>query len=188
MRGGLRLDFAKRTPSERKAGIAALILAGITAAYLVGAYVNRVTERDALEVEWRVLQEKRGARYPGRLSAEAVARLKSQIDHANRTAERLALPWEAFFSGLEASVTPEVALLGVEPDIPARTVQILAEAKDYAAMLAYVRKLAEQPLFADPYIVSHEIQVSDPQRPIRFSVAMRGVFPGEGKPTPEREP
>ena len=37
-------------------------------------------------------------------------------------------------------------------------------------MIAFVRLLREQPQFADAVLLKHEVNVQDPNRPIRFLV------------------
>jgi Tfp pilus assembly protein PilN len=71
---------------------------------------------------------------------------------------------------VEASVGDQVTLLGVEPDTEKRELRLIAEAKDLDAMLAYARRLQESALFSDAYVVSHQIQQQDPQKPVRFVV------------------
>jgi hypothetical protein len=47
------------------------------------------------------------------------------------TVERLALPWDRLFAALEAAASEDVALLGIEPDPKAGTVQISGDSKSY---------------------------------------------------------
>lgn len=187
MRKKLTLDYAKRVSLERRLGQVALVAVGLTAAVLLLTYFNRAAERERLEAKWRAVQAKRAVPSSAKASAESLSRLKTKIEVATRAAERLGLPWEAFFSGLEATLTDNVALLGVEPDLPGGSLRITAEAKDFSAMLDYVRRLADQPLFFEPYIVAHEIQATDPQRPVRFTVAFQGAR-GGGKARGEGAP
>ena len=83
----------------------------------------------------------------------------------------LAGPGERLFVTLEAIDEPGVALLGLTPDTKARTLRIQAEARDPDAMLSYLRVLEQSRAFTQVVLVDHEIQDSDPQHPLRFSLA-----------------
>ena len=93
-----------------------------------------------------------------------------ELAMARDTARRLSVPWNSLFQGLEAARTDRVTLLSIEPDAESRTLVLSAEAKDYAAALAYVGNLAEQPGFARVHLSRHEARPGS-ERPIAFSVS-----------------
>ena len=96
--------------------------------------------------------------------AEAIAGALTVVGH-------LAGPGDRLFVTLEAVDGPDVALLMLSPDTRKRTLRIQAEARDVDAMLAYLRVLEQSGAFTQVVLVEHEIQDSDPQRPLRFSLA-----------------
>ena len=49
--------------------------------------------------------------------------------------------------------------------------RIQAEARDFDAMLSYLRVLEQSGSFTQIALVEHEIQDTDPRRPLRFSLA-----------------
>jgi hypothetical protein len=67
----------------------------------------------------------------------------------------------------------KVTLLGIEPDGEKREVHITAEAKNFDEVLAYVKALQAVSILQNPYIVNHQIQIQDPQRPVRFLVSAK---------------
>ena len=95
-------------------------------------------------------------------------------------------PWDKLFKALETSMDKDVALLSIQPDVAGGVVILSAEARDWNAMLGYIRRLGEDKFFTDVHLVSHQIQQSDPQKPVRFvlSCAWDILRPGE-PPTPD---
>lgn len=101
---------------------------------------------------------------------EEQERVKSELRFANRVIEKLDTPWDAMFGAVESAFSEQVTLLSVEPDTERREVRLLAEAKDLTAMLDYVQQVRESPVLKNGYLVDHQINLQDPQRPVRFTV------------------
>lgn len=105
------------------------------------------------------------------LSQVKTAKQPEQDETAMASARRqLALNWEPLFTAVESAATPKVALLSLEPDASRGTVRLALEAKDNAAMLAYVEGLSRQPGMRSVTLASQETQLEHPQQPIRFTV------------------
>jgi Tfp pilus assembly protein PilN len=92
------------------------------------------------------------------------------IKYTNHVIRQLNLPWDTIFSQLEAATGKGVALLGVEPNVNRSEIKVIGEAKDYAAMLNYVRKLSEQKVFHGVYLTEHKMDDQNPDKPIRFTL------------------
>ena len=82
---------------------------------------------------------------------------------------QLALPWAGLIEALERAATPDVALLQVQPEAQQRVVRISGEARHREAMFRYLRGLAKAEGLARVHLVADEVQLDDPQRPVRFS-------------------
>jgi hypothetical protein len=89
---------------------------------------------------------------------------------------RLSLPWDSLFLTMESAAGGEVALLALEPDAEKQVVKVSGEAKDFTALLNYVTRLEAQEAFGPVYLQSHQVQLQDPQRPVRF--ALHAVWKG----------
>jgi type IV pilus assembly PilN-like protein len=63
-------------------------------------------------------------------------------------------------------------VLAITPNVQKRQVRVHAEAKSLASMLSYQRKLEETRLFTDVVLNEHEVQVQDPEKPVRFNVTL----------------
>jgi hypothetical protein len=84
--------------------------------------------------------------------------------------EHLTVPWDRLFGALEAIEEKQVALLSVTPNVQKRQVRIFAEAKTLADMLSYHQKLEQSPAFSEVALTEHEVQLQDPERPVRFNI------------------
>ncbi|MEJ8834852.1 hypothetical protein [Ramlibacter sp. AN1133] len=161
----LSLNFEREVPSARL-GYALLAVGAVVMVLVIvaQALISQEMERHALAA--RPAQAKREAWVlPRGLTSEADA-----IAGARVVVGHLAGPGERVFVTLEAIDEPDVALLALTPDTRNRTLRILAEARGVEAMLSYLRVLEQSRAFTQVVLVEHEIQDSDPQRPLRFSL------------------
>lgn len=162
----LSLDFQRKAPRARL-GYALFALGGLVMALAIAAQVLVHQELERLAVAAPDAEAGRDAAVLPRGVAsedEAIAGARAVVGH-------LAGPGEKLFVTLEAIDQPDVALLALTPDTGKRTMRINAEAKGSDAMLSYLRVLEQTRAFTQVVLVEHEIQDSDPQRPLRFSVA-----------------
>ncbi len=173
----LKLDFARHSSRLRYVGYVMLIGAVVVAANLAAAYVDLATDLETSELKWRKLKKTQSKE--SRPAPEKKAeweQLQAELKAANRVLTRLSMPWDALFQEMEASIDEQVALLSVEPDTEKRELRITAEAKNLGAMLAYMKRLQAIALFKDAHVSSHQIQLQDPQRPVRFMLSARWDF------------
>lgn len=167
------IDFSARPPVAIRVGrrIAAFALAaGLVAG---GLWTQRYLELRHELTEWRdTLQrvDRRRAGETQRQPADSSARLKAELQRANRVIEMLSTPWPDLFAATETAYSEQAILMGMEPDTERREVRLTAEAKDLPAMLDYVKALRQSPVLTDAMLVSHQINAKDAQRPVRFIV------------------
>jgi Tfp pilus assembly protein PilN len=165
----LKLDFVRRSSPLRGLGFALLAAALATAAYLTQCYLQRSAELDNWASQYRHLQKTQRSRTDSSsIATAATAHLQEELKAADDVIARLAMPWDTLFSEVETSINDQVTLLSIEPDTAKRELRLTAEARDLDAMLDYVRKVQSGSIFGDAYVVSHQIQQQDPQKPVRF--------------------
>jgi Tfp pilus assembly protein PilN len=118
------------------------------------------------------LETESGLIAPPRSSARAVPkeRLEEEAKNAAAVMRQLTLPWAALIGTLEQAAMREVAILQLQPDAEQRLLRLSAEARDREAMFQYLRRLGAAPGLADVHLVSHQVQLEDPQRPIQFAI------------------
>jgi hypothetical protein len=172
----IRLDFAGRSNRLQRGVVVLLLLAIAAAAYLGKSYVALSSDLTEWENKWRGLQKVQNSRTESGPGKKAEwEQLQTELKAANRVIGHLSMPWDALFHEVENSITSQVSLLSVEPDTEKREVHIVAEAKSLNGMLDYVRRLRTSTLFKDAYVVSHQTQEQDPQRPVQFVVNVQWV-------------
>ncbi len=87
---------------------------------------------------------------------------------ARQAREQLAIPWDALFVRLETNLPKRIALVALEADARKPDATLTAEAMSAQDMLAWVEQLKLEGGFASVTLVSHALQESDPQQPLRF--------------------
>jgi len=160
-----QIDFAPRRPvplAQWAAGALLLVLAAWGLWRYVDARQAAAQARGQLEA--RRSQLAREAARPGKPAPVLGA---EQVKAVNDAVQALNVPWPAVLGAMEASRTPAVALLRVEPRPKDRVVLITAQADDMDALVAYMRKVARTPPFARVMPVRQEVLVEGSGPPRR---------------------
>lgn len=148
------------------AGLTGSILLALSVAVLVGVLGRQAAmleEAEGLQMQIDA-RNARPSRAPVTPEADAARRKIGEVN------ARLTFPWDRLLKMLESSAGEDVALLAVEPDTTNYQVKLEAEARNWAAMIDYVGKLDGEGAFSKASLVSHQVDKSDPQMPIRFVV------------------
>jgi len=157
-------------------GLLLLVLAVEISLWVGGQAVEGQRALETLQAERQALQPVPDPPKAA-LSLEDQQRQHAELKMAQGVIDRLDTPWGVLFAAVDSAFDDQVTLLNVEPDAERRDVQLTAEAKDLAAMQAYVRQIQNSPTFVDAYLASHQINQQDPLRPVRFIVHARWIPP-----------
>lgn len=174
----LNINFSTSRGRLSWLGFLLLAAALILAAYLGRSYVRSAKEFEVWEKSWRELKKNERKKNPIGLAKSGGAereQLQTELKAANRTISHLSLPWDALFREIEATMTDRISLLSIEPDTERKELRITAEAKDFDGVLAYARQLSSIPVLQDSYVMNHQVQSQDPQRPVRFVIVAKWV-------------
>ena len=161
----LSLHFERKVHGA-KLGYGLLAAGGLVMALVIGALALIHQEIESLPGA----APDAGARREAWVLPAGVSSETDAIAGARAVVAHLAGPGDRLFVTLEAVDEPDVALLALRPDTRARNLRIEAEARGVDAMLSYLRVLEQSHAFTQVVLVEHEIQDSDPQRPLRFSL------------------
>lgn len=170
----LALDFAN-PPRAGRTLATILVLVGAVAALWAFAEYADVKEELARQ-EARRDDTRRLARraLPALAPQETGGReMAAEILAANVVLDQLSLDWTALFADVESAVTPDVALLTVQPDAHNRTVAVTGEARNLNALLTFLARVEATPSLADTHLTQHELRVNHPQRPLAFALKAR---------------
>jgi Tfp pilus assembly protein PilN len=167
----LFLDYRRDNPAQHRIGMMVLVLE-VVAVLAMGTYFHKVAGR-AARLEEQVTQAEHKL-HPGRSGAKTSAadtqQAGAEIKVANDVIMRLSLPWSELFNALEEANSSNIALLGIEPDAGKRLVRVSGEAKDSAALFAYIRILQANKAMTSVYLKHQQVQEHNPERPIRFTL------------------
>lgn len=146
-------------------GLLLLAIALSLAASLVLRFREARNELSRIETTQSVLKTDRP---PARgMPAE---KLDEQVKAAETVVRQLTLPWAALIETLEAAAAKDVAVLQVQPEAQQRLLRITAEARNHGAMLQYLRNLSSARALSDVHLLTHQVQIDDPQKPLQFSL------------------
>ncbi len=161
----VELDYIAPVRRAPWVGLAVLVVSLAVASYLLASY------RDA-KLELARLEAAAGLISPERRPARALTkeRIEEEVKSAEAVVRELTLPWAAVIEAVERAATREVAVLQLQPDAHSRILRITAEARSREAMFGYLRRLDAAKELSDVHVVSHQVQLDDPQRPLQFAV------------------
>ena len=177
-----RIDFAPPTLYRSLALARPVTWLAVAAglALCIGAAV--MAQRSAMQAShWEAKRQAaivQHAPSPARATTQPIP--AGQATAVNTMVARLNVPWRDLFQSIESATTSErIALLEITPDPARHTLKGTAEARNSEDMLAYMTRLAAQPFFTNVTLTSHEINLQDPNRPLRFQFAAqwRDVLP-----------
>jgi hypothetical protein len=158
----LEIDFIGRGTRSRWPRRVLVVLALALSVDLALSY--RTLQSAMAQSEAKIAQAQAAAAPARPVTPEELAAVRE-------TVERLAMPWDRLFGALETAATEEVALLGIEPDPKAGTVQISGDSKNYLAALAYVLNLSRADALTRVQLVRHEVKANDPHAAVGFTVS-----------------
>ncbi len=169
------LDFAGSARRGRWLGIGLLLVAAIATAKMLHVYSSAASEADLLETRIAQLERRAGGVREDKAPVpEATLR---EIRQANEVIGQIALPWDRLFKAVEAAAGNKVGLLGITPDQKGGTVEVSGECADLQTLFDYVKRLDRQASLGRVYLLNHQINAQDPQRPVRFTVTASWLQP-----------
>ena len=167
----LRLEFAPRARPRSRIGMAMLgsavvLLVGQLAVLGFALSERRHEQRAMAELEGRQSHAARPRLPAAKPDPAYLARVKL----AQHVAKSLTAPWADLLDAIESAPQQSVALLAIEPSTAKQSFRLTAEARDPKAMLDYLAALQKDRRLVSAFLVSHQVQLQTPGRPIRFQV------------------
>ena len=173
----LQLDFIVRPSRLYRVGLWLLPLPLLLAAYLLESYraswqelEGKQTKITQMRADWNRQKARAQAESEAAMPPAAREKLRVDITRANELIARLATPWDSLFDAIDNSVDGEIALLSISPNNDRKTVNIVGQAKDLSAMLAFQKRLNSLTLLKSAHVISHQIQLEDPGQAVNFEI------------------
>lgn len=171
----LELDYQKPANPPRRTAAWVLLFAGAALLTDMSVSYNRLqNDREAMNREIQVSRIRLDMPSHGSVSHEFT---EKDFAQARQIINRLNIPWDTFFAGIESVTSQDVAILSFKPDVQTGLLNIRGEAKDYAAVLTLVARLRTTKPFSEVFLLRHEIKRDDPQHPVIFTMSMRWMKP-----------
>lgn len=171
-----RLDLNFQKTPNRPSSLAGwmLLMTGLALLVEAGVSYDRLqNDREAMNQEIRTSH----IRLDTQKSAPSYQFTDKDFEEGRQIINRLAMPWDAVFVGLESVKNSNVAILSIQPDMQTGLLQIEGEAKDYAAVLTLVAQLRVTKPFSKVFLLRHEVKRDDPQHPVAFALSTRWTKP-----------
>jgi Tfp pilus assembly protein PilN len=169
----LHIDFGPKQRSRIWYGGCALLVAGLA---LLGSvawrYATYAQIRGGLQAEHDRLLH---------LSNQPMADMKALVNPLPKerigpivqAMGRLNAPWDALLADIESAMDERVALLGLEPDLVRKEVQLRGEAKDIDSVFDFVRRIDATAALDAVHLDHHWVNRQDLQRPVQFVLVAR---------------
>lgn len=167
----LQLDWTRRAQRQLVLPWLALVGAALCAAWVAQSHAVLQQRIEAVQARNKSLAA-RAQPQRDRSFAPTPEELR-QVQSANAIVERLALPWDALFSALEAADSRQLALLSIEPNAREASLRLSGEARSLDELLAYVDRLARQRALGGVHLVSFESVQREGVPVVAFVLAAR---------------
>lgn len=165
--------------SKKVIGWMVLIISLAATFWLLNHYVKLKNERQNI----LSILAKQQERSPAISIAGDDKNIQTRLESASLAIEQLSFPWDKLFHALESSTNEDVVLLAVQPNVASGSISLNAEARDWDAMLDYVRRLEANSFFSNVQLLNHQVQHDDPQQPVRFTLSCSwNALPSAHKP------
>lgn len=167
----LLLDFAG--PQRRHPGLALAVLGLGALLFCLALWQSgeALDQQASAETRLSALEQQRNItrKRPSARAGLQESEINEQVRKANGVIRQLALPWDRMFDAMEKATSRDVAVLTMEPDAGRGQLRASGEAKNIKAMLLYLDTLGNSGFLRHPVLVSHQVKVDDPQRPVQFT-------------------
>jgi Tfp pilus assembly protein PilN len=169
MMPSINIDFGGRRARLPLAGVVLLIAASLllmmSGELLWRAYQDEARAQENFE---RTAQRDIVKKRPQTVAptpADTLARKQGQAVMRELTA-----PWQNLLSIVEDYPAHDVALIGIDQNPAQSQIRITAEAKDFDAMIAYLKYLQSSALLREAVLNGHLIETNEPGTPVRFEI------------------
>lgn len=165
----LNIDFARRRAGLPRAGVTLLSVA-LAMLMLVGhgmwlAYEDHERARGELDdLTHRVSVHKPHDRAVSTPAAQLAAKQSRVI------LSELTVPWQDLLAIVEGYPGHDVALIGIDQNPMQAQIRITAEAKDFDAMVGYLKYLQSSALLREAALNTHLVETTVPGMPVRFQI------------------
>jgi len=169
----IHVDFAPRSPQRVVASMRLhhWLLVGIGVVTGLGGIIaseNLSQQQEARLAEMERVQARAAVFSVPPAESAKPALTDVQASAVNSTIRQLNLPWSRLLAAIEHATPASVAMLELEPDAKNHLLRGMAETETPEKMLAYIKRLQQEPFLAGVSLTKHEVSDQGANRPVRF--------------------
>ncbi|MGF6935657.1 Tfp pilus assembly protein PilN [Paraburkholderia sp. UCT70] len=165
----LHIDFGRHRALTAPAGVVLLCAASLLLLMSGARLWHAYDENDRVQAEQDVQRHRLLARsHPAAVKQTPAAKLAQSQSLA--VLRELTVPWQDLLSIVEDYPKHDVALIGIDQSPAQSQIRITAEAKDFDAMIAYLRYLQASVLLREAVLNNHVVETNEPGTPVRFQI------------------
>ncbi|EEA01148.1 putative transmembrane protein [Burkholderia sp. H160] len=165
----VHIDFGRRRLQGAPTGIVLLCVASLLLLVSSERLWHAYDENDRLQAEQDAQRHLLFAKsHPVKVPQTPASRLAESQSLA--VLRELTVPWQDLLSIVEDYRDHDVALIGIDQSPAQSQIRITAEAKNFDAMIAYLRYLQASVLLREAVLNDHVIESNVPGTPVRFQV------------------
>ncbi len=169
MMSPLAIDFARHHRGPTTAGILLVIVAAVLSLLAGHALWHAYRSNDRARAELASVASAGPARK--RVDkVEPTAFEKRTAKESRTVLSELTVPWQDLLAIVEGYRDHDVALIGIDQTPAQGQIRITAEAKDFDALIGYLKYLQESRLLREAVLNTHLIETTVPGVPVRFQV------------------
>jgi Tfp pilus assembly protein PilN len=166
----LALDFARRGTRHPRAGIGLAIVAVLAALISGGllwrAYGANESAHDALSASTEHPMPARPRQDP----AASTPAARQQAKEIGAVFNEITVPWQDLLAVVEGYREHDVALIGIDQNPAQGQIRVTAEAKNFDAMIRYLKYLQGSALLREAVLNTHLLETTTPGVPVRFQI------------------
>lgn len=168
----LQLDFRRRPRSPRRWFGWGLLAVAVVSAVAFSRRYAEIDEHHA-DAQGRVdrLNERARATGSRRTVAPADPQTLADLRRAGVIIDQLTVPWDELFDALDAAGARGLGMLSLTPNARDRTVRLAGESLSMNELLAYVDRLAAQPVLSQVHLLGYNTAQRDGVSVVSFTLA-----------------
>ena len=171
-RAALQLDF-RRHPSSRWRWFGwVLLIVAVMSAIVFSRRYAEIDEHHA-DAQGRMdrLDERVRATGLRRTAAPADPQTLADLRRAGVIIDQLTVPWDELFDALDAAGARGLGMLSLTPNARDRSVRLAGESLSMNELLAYVDRLASQPVLSQVHLLGYTTAQRDGVSVVSFTLA-----------------
>lgn len=170
----IQLDFHRAPVSRwRWTGWVLLAVAAALVAALGRWHADIEARHMLAQSRFDALNRQTNAAAPRRATPANDPQTLASLRRANVVIDQLTVPWDTLFDAIEAADARGLGMLALTPNARDQTLRLAGEARTMEQLMAYVERVAAQPLFDQVHLVGYATAQRDGLQVVSFTLAAR---------------